>query len=162
MRTRRLFKLYAIWKKITPRFHHEAYVVFTRDTFTWGKVTFLLYSVTFCRARQTSKVPTACFWGAPFLNKRPIRTRSYFVFVSWFGRPIHETKTKWPSSDWPLASKGFSTENIITNWWHPPVPACACWTFGNTEIKEAATQKHKLKVMKNKFIWQLETRTKYQ
>ena len=49
---------------------------------------------TFGRARQTSKVPTACLWGAPFLNKGPICTRPYLVFVSWIGRPIHQTKTK--------------------------------------------------------------------
>ena len=35
---------------------------------------------TFGRARQTSKVPTACLWGVPFSNK---------------GRPIHETTTKY-------------------------------------------------------------------
>ena len=38
---------------------------------------------TFGHARQTSKVPTVCLWGAPFSNKGPIRTRPYFVFVSW-------------------------------------------------------------------------------
>ena len=49
---------------------------------------------TFGWARQTSKVPTACVWGAPFLNKGPIYTRVYLFFVSWIGRPIHQTKTK--------------------------------------------------------------------
>ena len=50
---------------------------------------------TFGRARQTSKVPTACLWGVPFSNKGPIHTRPYFVFVSWIDWPIHETKTKY-------------------------------------------------------------------
>ena len=41
-----------------------------------------------------------CLWGAPFSNKGPIRTRPYFVFVSWIGRPIHDNKI-WPSAYWP-------------------------------------------------------------
>ena len=50
---------------------------------------------TFGRARQTSKVPTACLWGARLSNKGPIHTRLYFVFVSWIVQQIHETKTKY-------------------------------------------------------------------
>ena len=38
---------------------------------------------------------TTCLWDALFSNKGPIRSRPYFVLVSWTGRPIHETKTKY-------------------------------------------------------------------